>query len=358
MPFLKKKDKKSGQVLRSEALKLHWDCEDPFVFVSHHSDEYPCGNAQQAPPLPQIAGRNLGRDYRKLFGFRMYNGKVVPGFPMHAHWGYETVTVAETGYIDHFDSLGNKGRYGFGDVQWLSAGSRYQHDEMYPLAFSDRDNPNDITQIMINLPLRSKNTPPELRMMWSEDIPAVSREDDRGRGYSVKVIAGRFEDASALSPNEVSWAADPDHHLSILIIRMSPGARMSIPRVSPSMNRNLYFVSGDSVRFGDVSYGQSMRFKLPGDEEVEFENGGSDGVFWLLEGEPIGERMSSFGPIILGDDREVRDALNIVREKEFEDWPWNLIDKTNPKGTERFIEYSDGRSEHPGREVYPDHESE
>ena len=136
--------KRTGPVIKSQYLKLHWDTEDPFVFASHHTDDYPKGNAQQAPPLNEIGGRNLGRDYTKFFGFRMYHGKVVPGFPMHAHWGYETVTIPEKGFIDSFDSLGNQGRYGFGDVQWVSAGSMYLHNEMYPLAYDDRPNPSDI----------------------------------------------------------------------------------------------------------------------------------------------------------------------------------------------------------------------
>ena len=136
---------------------MHWDTEDPFLFVSHHEDDYPHGNRQLAPPLEEITGRDLGRDYEKRLGFRMYNGKVVPGFPMHAHWGYETVTLPEIGYVDHFDIMKTEGRFGFGDVQWVMASSKYMHNEMYPLVNQEDRNPNDITQIMINIPLEQKN---------------------------------------------------------------------------------------------------------------------------------------------------------------------------------------------------------
>ncbi|MDR2846308.1 MAG: pirin family protein, partial [Candidatus Methanoplasma sp.] len=226
MSLLRKKP--SGPVLRVQPLKLHWDSEDPFVFISHHCDDYPAGNAQQAPPLQQIGGRNLGRDYQSIFGFRMYHGKVVPGFPMHSHWGYETVTVAEKGFVDHFDSKGNQGRFGFGDVQWVSAGSRYQHNEMYPLAFGDRPNPNDITQIMIDLPLKDKGSEPIVRTMWSEDIPVA--EDD---GCYVKVICGSFGGKIALRPNDVSWAANERNHVRILLIRLSPKADLDLSAISP-----------------------------------------------------------------------------------------------------------------------------
>ncbi|MCL2032652.1 MAG: pirin family protein [Methanomassiliicoccaceae archaeon] len=337
----------SGPVIKRQHLKLHWDAEDPFVFVSHHTDDYPKGNAQQAPPLHEIGGRDLGRDYKKIFGFRMYHGKVVPGFPMHAHWGYETVTVPEIGFIDHFDSLGNQGRYGFGDVQWVSAGSMYLHDEMYPLAYDDQRNPNDITQIMINLPLKDKGSSPEVKMMWSEHIPIIKGKDEEGRDYSVKVIAGDFGGAHAISPNDVSWAADKEHHVRILLIRMSPGSAITLPAVSPTVNRNLYFIGDGTVMIGGEEYEASQRFKLDGNKDVTFVNGDSDGTYWLLEGEPIGEKMSSFGPVILDNDKKVREAMNFIRANEFSSWPWDLIDKFHPKGTGRFIRFSDGREEIP-----------
>lgn len=326
---------------------MHWDTEDPFVFVSHHRDEYPRGNAQQAPPLEEIAGRNLGRDYNKLFGFRMYNGKVVPGFPMHAHWGYETITVAEEGFIDHFDSLGNQGRYGFGDMQWVSAGGMYLHNEMYPLANNDRPNPNNITQIMLNLPLKDKGSPPEMRIIWSEDIPLIERKDRNGNDYSVKIFAGSFDGVDAPSPNGISWASNKEHHVSIWLIKMSPGAEMTLPAVSSALNRNLYFIYGSKVRIDDIEYESSQRLKLKGGEEIAFVNGDENGTYWLLEGMPINEKMSSFGPIILDNDKNVREALNHIRKNEFECWPWDLIDKFQPKGTERFVKYSDGKEERP-----------
>jgi len=266
---------------------------------------------------------------------------------MHAHWGYETVTLSEVGFVDHFDSLGNQGRYGFGDVQWVSAGSMYLHDEMYPLAYDDRPNPNDITQIMINLPLKDKGSAPEVRIMWSENIPIIKEKDENGRDYSVKIIAGNFGGEDALPPNAVSWAADKGHNVRILLITMSPGSNITLPKVSSSLGRNLYFVDGSTLTFGNDEYEAPTRFKLKGDEDVTFTNGDKQGTYWLLEGEPIGEKMSSFGPVILDTDKNVREAMNFIRKEEFNSWPWGLIDKFHPKGTERFIKFSDGREERP-----------
>src|SRR6266540_1503091 len=47
------------------------------------------------------------------------------GFPWHPHRGIETITYVLAGSVDHGDSLGNRGKLGAGDVQWMTAG-RYQ----------------------------------------------------------------------------------------------------------------------------------------------------------------------------------------------------------------------------------------
>ena len=70
----------------------------------------------------------------------MYHGTGVPGFPSHPHRGFETVTLARKGYIDHSDSLGAKACFGHGDVQWMTAGSGVVHSEMFPLL--NQDSPN------------------------------------------------------------------------------------------------------------------------------------------------------------------------------------------------------------------------
>jgi redox-sensitive bicupin YhaK (pirin superfamily) len=200
---------------------------------------------------------------------------------------------------------------------------------------------------MINLPLKDKGSAPEVRMMWSESIPVIKEKDDDGREFSVKVIAGNFGGADALPPNSISRAADKDHHVRILLIKMSPGSTITIPGVSPTLNRNLYFISGSTVKIGKEEYEYSQRFKLKGDEPVSLTNGDFEGTYWLLEGEPIGEKMSSYGPVILENDKAVRGALNHIRKNEFENWPWDFIDKFHPKGTERFIRFADGTEERP-----------
>ena len=41
----------------------------------------------------------------------------------HSHRGFETVTIAYQGKIEHADPVGNRGVIGPGDVQWMTAAS-------------------------------------------------------------------------------------------------------------------------------------------------------------------------------------------------------------------------------------------
>ena len=54
----------------------------------------------------------------------------IRGFPMHPHRGIETVTYMLRGFVEHKDSIGNAGRIGPGDVQWMTSGRGIMHEEM------------------------------------------------------------------------------------------------------------------------------------------------------------------------------------------------------------------------------------
>ena len=60
------------------------------------------------------------------------------GVGEHPHRGFETVTFAYEGEVEHRDSAGGGGRIGPGDVQWMTAASGVVHEEKHSQAFSER----------------------------------------------------------------------------------------------------------------------------------------------------------------------------------------------------------------------------
>ena len=131
----------------------------------------------------------------------------VPGFPQHPHRGFETVTVVRRGLLDHSDSMGATARYGRGDVQWLTAGRGIQHAEMFPLVERQRENPVELFQIWLNLPIRDKMADPYFAMLWSHTVPKQIVRDSEGRTTEIVMTAGHYGDVRAPSPPPSSWAS-------------------------------------------------------------------------------------------------------------------------------------------------------
>ena len=133
---------------------------DPFIFCVYHVDNYPAGDAQMRAPR-----RGNGQDFNPNAPYRMYHGDDIPGFPQHPHRGFETMTATLSGVIDHADSVGNAGRYGGGDLQWMTAGKGVVHGEMFPLVNSNGPNTLKLFQIWLNLPRKNKMVDPDFVMV-------------------------------------------------------------------------------------------------------------------------------------------------------------------------------------------------
>jgi len=212
-------------------LGFTWETRDPFLFCVHHLDNYPAGNDEMGPAA-SLAGRNLGQDFTTKDGWRMYHGEKIPGFPAHPHRGFETVTVVLDGFVDHSDSHGAAGRYGGGDVQWMTAGSGLQHAEMFPLLNQDKPNTLELFQIWLNLPKISKFVKPHFKMLWAEEIPVYSEKDEKGKLTEIKLIAGNIGNISAPAPAPDSWAANPSNEVGIWLIKMEAYAQWIVPQAS------------------------------------------------------------------------------------------------------------------------------
>ena len=107
------------------------------------------------------------------------------GFPWHPHRGIETITYVLAGSVEHGDSLGNRGKLGAGDVQWMTAGSGIMHQEM---PAGDAKGRMHGFQLWANLPSRLKMTKPRYQDVPSTAIPEVIDDD----GTTVRVICGEF----------------------------------------------------------------------------------------------------------------------------------------------------------------------
>jgi len=244
------------------------------------------------------------------------------GFPWHPHRGIETITYVLAGTVEHGDSLGNKGKMGAGDVQWMTAGSGIMHQEM-PKG-DDRGRMHGF-QLWANLPSSLKMTAPRYQDIPAAAIPEVTDDD----GTQVRVITGDFWGKTG--PVE-GVAADPRY----LDVFVPPGKRKALP-VEVGRHAFAYVFegsgtfSGASQPFGvltekETPAGETLvREQIGNRSLVVFDTGdevtvqaGDDGIrFLLVSGKPIEEPVAWYGPIVMNTQTELQQAVSELRNGTF-----------------------------------------
>lgn len=318
-----------------------WKTQDPFIFCAYHNDNFPGGNERMEPTVA-LDGRNLGSDFAGKDGWNMYNGSKVPGFPGHPHSGFETVTIVNKGMVDHSDSLGAAGRFGDGDVQWLTAGRGVQHSEMFPLLNQD-ENLFELFQIWLNLPQKSKKADPHYKMLWSEDVPVITVKDNAGKSVEIKLVAGDYGDHKALAPTPDSWAADPNNQVQIWTLKLDPGASFSIPISEEDVTRTLFFYQGDLFNIDENIIESRNLVELDASKETIIVNGESYGYFLFLQGRPINEPVIQHGPFVASSREELQGIFKDFQETQFGGWPWPTVEHVHERSKGRFALYPGGK---------------
>ncbi|WP_044200517.1 pirin family protein [Flammeovirga sp. OC4] len=335
---------KEQKIYSVQSIGNQWPTLDPFLFTAHHKEIYPKGNEDMSISVP-LEGRNIGSDFSGKDGFSMYHGRKIPGFPYHPHRGFETVTIVEEGLADHSDSLGSAGRFGEGDVQWMTAGAGVQHSEMFPLLNTEEENPLELFQIWLNLPKKDKMALPSYKMLWHEDIPIVNEKDEEGNEINVKVIAGDYLKQQPLSPTPDSWASEASNKVAIWRVKLSPNAVWNIPKDSAEVNRVIYFYRGNSIEVEDKTVDKNSLFHINPTESISVKAGDTDTYVLLLQGIPINEPVAQHGPFVMNTKEELQEAFADYQRTEFGGWPWDKKEMVHDKSKGRFALHADGALE-------------
>ena len=335
-------------ILGTAPLGRRWPTLDPFLFCVHHVDEYPRGNANMGIDARELRGRQIGSDFSEKDGWSMYHGEEVPGFPRHPHRGFETVTLARQGYVDHADSSGAGARFGQGDAQWMTAGKGIVHSEMFPLLHTDALNPTELFQIWLNLPASDKHAAPYFTMMWRHQIPSrVVLQGPRVVG-AVTCIAGHLGENEPPPPPPRSWASRDDAEVVIATLALTAHGAWTLPPASAAVTRVLYFFKGDSIGVNGVRVAARQAIELDSTEAVTLE--ATDPVeVLLLQGRPIGESVVAHGPFVMNTEDEIREALIDYQQGQFGEWRWGANGPVYPRSASRFASHADGRLERPAR---------
>jgi quercetin 2,3-dioxygenase len=244
------------------------------------------------------------------------------GFPWHPHRGIETITYVLSGTVEHADSLGNTGKLGSGDVQWMTAGSGILHQEMPQ---GDPRGRMHGFQLWANLPASLKMTAPRYQDIPALEIPDLADDD----GTRVRVVCGDYR--GKRGPVD-GIAADPRY----LDITVPPGRRKTLP-VETERHAFAYVFegsgtfSGASQPFGvlterEGATGDTLVRERTGNRSlVLFDRGdevsveaGDDGIrFLLVSGKPIQEPVAWYGPIVMNTKAELQQAVTELNNGTF-----------------------------------------
>lgn len=241
-------------------------------------------------------------DYNAKFHF---NGSETPrGVGVHPHRGFETVTIAYQGKVEHHDSAGGGGIIGEGDVQWMTAARGVLHKEYHEKEWSKEGGIFQMVQLWVNLPAKDKMSKPKYQTIKNNEIQKV----DLGENGFVEVIAGEHEgikgSASTFSP------------VNLMNAKLKSGGKATF-NFPENFNTAALVVEGSILVNGEQKV-QTNHFVL-------FENKGEtftleaaeDSVILILSGEPLNEPIVPHGPFVMNTQQEIMQAFEDFNTGKF-----------------------------------------
>ncbi|MBU0757294.1 MAG: pirin family protein [Nanoarchaeota archaeon] len=222
----------------------------------------------------------------------------IKGFPWHPHRGIETVTYMLEGYVEHEDSLGNKGTISSGELQWMSAGSGIIHQEM-PAEYIGMMRG---LQLWVNLPKDKKMSAPRYRGILNHEIPIIQE-----KGLTVKVIAGKYKDATGP-------VKDLMVDIEYLDISLDHGNDFDY-HVKKGYTTFCYVLEGRGD-FEKNSVKEKNLILFKDFDKIQI-NAPGHVRFILVSGRPLKEPIAWGGPIVMNTGKELEQAFSELSEGTF-----------------------------------------
>lgn len=277
-----------------------------------------------APPAPHMVGdgfrvhnfiphlEELSRERMNPFILMDYNAKIEfsprkdpRGVGVHPHRGFETVTIVYKGKVAHHDSRGNSGVIGPGDIQWMTAASGILHKEYHEEKFSQQGGEFHVVQLWINLPAKDKKAEPNYQTITNSQIPKVDLPDAAG---SIEVIAGKYQNTSGI--------ATTFSPIYLFNAKLNKGGNAEF--TFPANYNTAVLVVEGSIKINNTEL-------VPTDYFALFENKGetfniqavNKATILVMSGEPINEPIAAYGPFVMNNVEELKQAYIDMAAGEF-----------------------------------------
>lgn len=216
------------------------------------------------------------------------------GVGMHPHRGFETVTIAFQGRLQHRDTAGNHGEIGPGDVQWMTAGSGVLHEELHAPAFRKSGGTLQMLQLWVNLPADLKMTDPQYQTLENDNIPVVSLDSAR-----IRVISGAL--------GETKGPAKTFTPINLWDVQLAAGTvNLSVPE---NYTTALFLMEGKVTVNGAQEVDNPTLVLLEREGSDISVSATSDARFIVLNGQPIDEPVVGYGPFVMNTQEQIVQAM-------------------------------------------------
>lgn len=227
------------------------------------------------------------------------------GVGVHPHRGFETVTIAYQGKVEHHDSSGGGGVISEGDVQWMTAASGVLHKEFHEKEWSKDGGDFQMVQLWVNLPAKDKMSKPKYQAIENASIAKVPLANNGGE---IEVIAGEYKG--------VKGTATTFTPINMLNVKLNQGAKAEF-EMPASYNTGLLVIEG-SIMVNGTTIGPTNHFVLMANDGEQFTiEATEDAIVLVLGGEPINEPIAAHGPFVMNTREEIVQAFEDFNKGKF-----------------------------------------
>ena len=243
-------------------------------------------------------------DYNEPYYFKPSETRL--GVGAHPHRGFETVTIAYDGKVEHHDNKGNHGIIGPGDVQWMTAASGIMHKEYHEAEFSKNGGIFHMVQLWVNLPKDKKMIEPKYQPLLKEEMGVLKLDNDKGE---ISIIAGEV--------NGVKGPANTFTNINLYNINLKNYGNTTLSDTQ-NFNTAILILKGEAKVNEDkiCKEGDFIVFENV-EGEILLESLTEESLFLVLSGEPINEPVVSHGPFVMNTLGEILDAYEDFRNNKF-----------------------------------------
>ena len=233
-------------------------------------------------------------DYAAPYQFPPGNEK--RGVGGHPHKGFETVTIAYQGEVQHRDSSGGGGKIGAGDVQWMTAGNGIVHEEFHSQDFTRKGGTFQMAQLWVNLRAKDKSAKAGYQTLLKAQIPNITLPQEAG---TVRVIAGDY--------NGRKGAAKTFSPINLWDVNLRAGKSVELPL--PDVHTTTFLVLSGEVKVDGKKAGEGdlAIFARAGDGITV--KGKTDAKLLVMGGEPFDEHVVGHGPFVMNSRAEIQQAF-------------------------------------------------